>query len=183
MREKFNHDKFKALVHYIIWKAGAHDGFGATKLNKVLWFADARAFSLNGHSLTGAKYIRQKYGPVPHQIMPVRQELVNEGAMSQWQDKPYGESGSVAWRFKAISPPNINVFTSDEVKLVDWWIDYIDGKTATEISDESHDYGWEIARMGEELPFHAFLASRIREEPSSEAMEWARNRAKELGLL
>ena len=33
--------KFKATVHYVIWKAGRRHTIGAIKLNKVLWFADA----------------------------------------------------------------------------------------------------------------------------------------------
>jgi hypothetical protein len=182
MSEKFNREKFKALVHYIIWKAGAADGFGATKLNKVLWFADARSFSLTGKSITGARYIREKFGPVPHQIMPIRNELEQTGLISQLRHKTYGERGPQVWIFKANQPPDILLFSTEELKQVNWWIDYVNGKTANEISEESHDYGWEIAREGEDLPFHAFLTSRIKEEPSAEAIEWARKRAKELGL-
>jgi hypothetical protein len=75
----FDREKFKSLVHYIIARAGNKPGFGATKLNKVLWFADARLFMLRGKPITGAAYIREKWGPVPQQIMPVRDELVREG--------------------------------------------------------------------------------------------------------
>lgn len=180
MVERFNREKFKALVHYIIWKAGDEDGFGATKLNKVLWFGDARLFATRQKSITGASYIREKYGPVPKAIMPVRQELVNSGAIKQWRDQYHGRQ---AWRFKALVPPNVSVFSEEELQTVNWWIDHIaKDHTANSISEESHDYGWEIAAMGEELPFHAFLAWRIQEEPSKEAMEWAVSRAKELGL-
>ena len=41
----FKREKFKRLVHYIIWKAGKRDWFGAVKLNKVLWFSDTEAFA------------------------------------------------------------------------------------------------------------------------------------------
>lgn len=182
MSEQFDREKFAALVHYIIWRAGDRDGFGATKLNKVLWFADARAYALRGRSITGARYIREKYGPVPHQIMPVRTALEADGAIKQWQDRVYGEDRPAAWRFKATAKPSMIQFSEDEIRNVDWWIDYVDGKTAAEVSEESHDYGWEIAKMGEDLPFSAFLASRIKEEPSDEAMEWGRRRARELGI-
>jgi hypothetical protein len=183
MIEKFDREKFKALVHYVIWKAGAEDGFGATKLNKVLWFADARAFSLFGKSITGAKYVRLQFGPVPHQIMPVRQELQNLGIIQQWKDKTYGNAGPNVWKFKATVKPDVRPFNNEELKIVDWWVDYINDKTANEISEESHDYGWEIASMNEELPFHSFLAARVKEEPSSEAMDWGKKRAKEMGLI
>ena len=51
----FDREKFKQLVHYVIWKAGKRDWFGATKLNKVLWFADARAYVLTGRPITGPR--------------------------------------------------------------------------------------------------------------------------------
>ena len=55
----FDREKFKQLVHYVIWN-GKRDWFGATKLNKVLWFADARAYVLTGRPITGATYIREE---------------------------------------------------------------------------------------------------------------------------
>jgi len=58
---EFDREKFKTLV-YIAWKAGGRDWFGATKLNKVLWFAEARAFVLHGKPIVGATYIRQNMG-------------------------------------------------------------------------------------------------------------------------
>jgi hypothetical protein len=85
----FDREKFKSLVHYIIARAGNKPGFGATKLNKVLWFADARLFMLRGKPITGAAYIREKWGPVPQQIMPVRDELVKAGAFSRSKLRTY----------------------------------------------------------------------------------------------
>jgi hypothetical protein len=77
----FDREKLKRLVHYIAWKAGKHVGFGATKLKKVLWFADARTYTLTGSPITGATYIREKYGPVPREMMSIQQELEREGVI------------------------------------------------------------------------------------------------------
>jgi hypothetical protein len=74
-------EKLKRLIHYVAWKAGTRDWFGATKLYKVLWFADARQFVLKKKPITGAVYIREKYGPVPKQAMAVRAQLEKEGAV------------------------------------------------------------------------------------------------------
>src|SRR5438128_11544173 len=67
----FNSEKFKTLVLYVIWRTGDVRDFGATKLNKVLWFSDARAFEALGESITGDTYVRQKFGPVPRHITSV----------------------------------------------------------------------------------------------------------------
>jgi hypothetical protein len=169
-------EKLKRLIHYVAWKAGKNDWFGATKLYKVLWFSDARRFVLAKKPITGATYIRHKYGPVPKYAMIARKELENEKAVRIKKD------GDVT-RFLALKPPDVSMFSGDELKTVDYWIQHIDeDHTATSISDESHDYAWEIAKMGEELPLYAVLANRIR-EPSEQELGRLRQRAKELGLI
>jgi hypothetical protein len=66
--------------------------------------------------------------------------------------------------------------------LVDWWIKHVaEEHTATSISDLSHNYAWNIAAMGEEIPLHAVFADRVR-SPNDEELEWARTEAKRLGL-
>lgn len=149
-------EKFKRLVHYIIWKAGKRDWFGATKLNKVLWFADARAYVLTGKPITGVRYTRQDYGPCPHAIMPIREALQDEGAIRIFQE------GSLT-RFVALVAPDTSIFTAEELAATNWWIDHISlDHTAGTISDASHDYAWEIAVVGEEIPLYACLAARIK---------------------
>jgi hypothetical protein len=174
----FDREKFKSLVHYIIARAGNKPGFGATKLNKVLWFADARLFMLRGKPITGAAYIREKWGPVPQQIMPVRDELVREGRVRITAPQQEYEG----WRFQSLQAPDISVFSPEELQTVNWWIEHItEHHTAASISDESHDYGWDLAKMGEPLPLQAFMAERIR-EPSETEMAWARDAARRLGI-
>jgi hypothetical protein len=136
---QFDRDKFKQLVHYIAWKAGKRNWFGATKLNKVLWFADARQFVLHGVPITGATYIREKYGPVPKQMMPIRDELEREGQISVLKE------GNLL-RIVSSIKPDLSTFKTKELQAVDYWIDHIDkDHTAGSISEESHDYAWEIA--------------------------------------
>ncbi len=168
---QFDREKFKRLVHYVIWKAGRRDGFGATKLNKVLWFAEARVYALRGRPIAGATYVREKHGPVPKQMMPIRAELEAEGKIRVGVDKHYDKP--MTW-FEAKAPPSMDGFDTEEIQAIDWWIKHIDeDHTATSISELSHDHAWEIAKMGEVIPFHAFLATRIR-EPNEEELEWAR---------
>jgi Protein of unknown function (DUF4065) len=173
---QFDRDKFRRLVHYIAWKAGSRDWFGATKLNKVLWFADARMFVLRGTPITGATYIREKFGPVPRQIMPIRAELEHEGVIKVVKDDSLV-------RIVAEEKPDLSPFSKDEIQAVDYWIEHIDkDHTAESISDESHDYAWDIAKMGEEIPLHAVLANRIR-DPDDRELERLRDKAKARGLL
>jgi hypothetical protein len=169
-------EKLKRLIHYVAWKAGARDWFGATKLYKVLWFADARQFVLTKKPITGAVYIREKYGPVPKHAMIARAQLEKEGAIKS------AKEGKLT-RIVALVAPDVSMFSTDELKTVDYWIEYIDKEhTAKSISEATHDYAWDIAQMGEEIPLYAILANRIR-EPSERELGRLRQRAKDLGLI
>jgi hypothetical protein len=171
----FDRLKFKRLVHYVIWKAGKRDWFGATKLNKVLWFSDTQAFGLMGKPITGATYIREKYGPVPKAMMPVRTELQREGAIRVVREDKLE-------RVTALTKPDMQPFTFDEMAIVDWWIEHIATyETATSISAKSHDYTWQIAEMGEALPMVATFATRIR-NPTEDEIRWGKEAVAKLGL-
>jgi len=176
---QFDHDKFKALLHFVVWKAGDKDGFGATKLYKVLWFADARAYMLHGKPMTGETYIREKFGPWPRHADSTVRELANEGSIRTWKDDYYGKT---IRHFHSLRLPDKLSLNEDERKIVEYWIEHIaDYHTAESISEQSHDYAWEIAKLGEEIPYHAIFAARIR-DPKGEELKWAADRAKELGL-
>ena len=166
----FDEIKFKALVLYILWRAGGVPAFGATKLNKVVWFSEARCFEALGKEITGETFIREKFGPVPRHIKGVLRELTESGQVQAWTE-PYHEHQ--IQRYSVANPPDISTFSPQELSFIDWWIKHISEEhTARSISDKSHDYGWQIAEMGETLPLHAVLASRIR-EPTAEEVEWA----------
>ena len=56
--------KFKRFVHYVIWRAGTRDWFGAVKLNKVLWFSDT-AFAHTGDPIRGRPTPANSSAPCP----------------------------------------------------------------------------------------------------------------------
>jgi uncharacterized phage-associated protein len=173
---QFDREKFKTLVVYIAWKAGRRDWFGATKLKKVLWFAEARAFVLHGQPIVGATYIRQKHGPVPRQFMPIRVELERERQVKVFKE------GKLT-RITADAKPDMSRFTAAEMQIIDHWIEHIDKEhTAKSISEQSHDHGWEIAAMDEEIPLYAVLAERIR-EPTDQDLERLKEKARSHGLM
>jgi uncharacterized phage-associated protein len=167
--------KFKALVLYVIWKAGDVRDFGIVKLNKVLWFSDARNFEAYGKPLTGEKYIRRKFGPVPKHIDEVLSQLSDEGHVQSWTERYFEFEVK---RFSTDRPPDTTLFSADELALIDFWIGQIaDHYTATSISEKSHDYGWKIVADGEELPLMSFLAKRIRHPKQGAELDWAQSSA------
>lgn len=176
---KLDRTKLKALVLYVIWRAGRREGFGATKLNKVLWFAEARHYVMYGKAITGETFIRRQFGPVPEHIDETCQELESTNLISRISEKYHGNELK---RFVATAPASVDMFSADELSVIDWWIKSIDEEhSAASISEMSHDYAWKIASEGEALPLHAMFAARIR-APLGEELEWAKAEAKRLGL-
>ena len=134
---------------------------------------------MTGFPITGATYIREKYGPVPKLILPIRDELVSDGFIRLI--KPLYEGDTT--KFLPLQKPENLPFSTDELATVDYWLEHIsEDHTATSISEYSHDYGWEIAPMGSIIPLSAFLTSRIR-EPNDIEKTAIIARAKELGLI
>ena len=131
-------EKLKDALHYVIARAGSRPGFGATKLYKVLWFANARTFCLTGEPIFQTEFIREKHGPVPRDAMAMREELVKEGRARIWQDRYINKP---IWRFKALAPVSTNRIAPYEIDTINYCIKHIDeDHTANSISDQSHDY-------------------------------------------
>ncbi len=60
----------------------------------------------------------------------------------------------------ALTRPNLSSFSADEIVIIDDVIEFVCCKhTARSISEWTHDEIWEIAQIGEEIPYMAVLAS------------------------
>lgn len=156
----FRQDKFKALVHYICWRCSDDPAsLGAVKLNKILWFSDVIAFAERGAPITGARYVKQKFGPVPKPILPVLRRLEAEGNLQIDEVAYYGLRKR---QYVSLVEPDRSLFDESEVATVDKVIEAVtQGHSAESISDLTHDAIWKLADMQEEIPLHAVLVSRL----------------------
>ena len=175
----FNQDKFKTLVHYVCWRCSDDPAsLGAVKLNKILWFSDVIAFAERGAPITGARYVKQKFGPVPKALLPVLRILEWAGDLRIEEVEYYGRRKR---QYVALNEPDISTFSKDEVRVMDEVIEAVTkGHTAASISDLTHDDIWKLAEIGEEIPLHTVLASRLG-EITEEDISRARQRMAEAG--
>ncbi len=165
-------NRLKELVHYICYKCQGSDKLGATKLNKILWFADSLVYKQTGKSITGSRYKKLQHGPVPFEITSVLQELENEGKLVVKSHEYFELSKK---KFIPLKQPLEGVFSRDELEFVDLLTEAIcEGHTARSISDLSHDIAWEAAGMGEEIPLAAVLATD-EAALNAEDIAWANN--------
>jgi hypothetical protein len=164
----FNKEKFSEAVHYICSKSDV-DKLGAIKLNKILWFSDTLNFLVEGESITGEDYIKRQFGPVPKHILTVLEELEITGKLCINDKTLYGLTKK---EYLSIEQPKLNLLLSHEISIIDDMIDRIgDGHTAHSISELTHDEIWEMADIGEVIPYETVLVATLGEIDETD-IEW-----------
>lgn len=166
---QFDRQKFKEVVLYICQKA-ARDRLGGVKLHKTLYYADMVQFAFTGRPITGSRYRKRPFGPTSDDLLPALRALVNEGALRIETENYYGYRKNV---YVSLREPDLAGIPEDELALINESLDFVCNKnSAKTISEFSHNDAWEMAIMGEELPYHTAF-SLFPTQVSLEAMEWA----------
>lgn len=156
----FEAAKFKELMLYVAERSVEDPMFGATKLNKILFFSDFLCFGLAGHSITGASYQRLRNGPSPIQLPAMAREIemANEG---YFVERPYFNLKQR--RLIPKRPANRLRFSGEELDLINDVITNLERSNATDVSNLSHlrSRAWQVAEEGETIPYTAvFLSTR-----------------------
>jgi hypothetical protein len=150
--------RFRELVLYICEKCATDPKYGATKLNKILYFSDFLGYARFGEPITGFEYQREKNGPVP-------KRMIRTGELAMQPVKLV--SGLVQHRYVNLREPRLKAFTPEQIALVDSIIEKFWGFNADEVSDFSHQMvGWKIAQPGESIPYESVFISA---EPLTDA--------------
>lgn len=169
--------QFKSLVHYVCHKSPNPLSLGKTKLNKILWFAEREAYLETGHPITGVKFIKLPYGPVPEPIDETLAEMDGKEISirhTQWNGKPKTE-------FISLRTPSTSEFTKEQLAIVDRFVFSICTQyTAESISERSHDFIWKLASVGDELPLYTVYG--VPGKLQVEDIHWAQQQLKEIGL-
>jgi hypothetical protein len=155
-RADYNGAKFKEAVLYLSRQSAGDGGFGMVKLNKLLYRADFEAFRVVGHSITGATYERQDYGPVARELPLALDELAARGYLS-WQivgDEPYARKVP-----GADTEPDLSLFADDEIAVMDRALQELAAHGGKSASDWSHEEsaGWRVHRNGETITYESGL--------------------------
>lgn len=166
----YDYEKFKDLVHYVCQIAD-RDKLGATKLAKILWYSDIISYINHGNSLTGSAYKKQQFGPVPRDFWQTLEELSSEGKVLirdvQW-------FRNLKKEFISLVEPDISRFGASEISMIAQIThDICHHFTAESISDLTHDIIWELADMGEDIPYCAIYGAQLG-EITQEDIQWGR---------
>lgn len=171
--------KFQELLLYIAEKSVSDPDFGATKLNKMLFFCDFLCYAKLGEPLTGVEYQRLTWGPAPRRLRPLQRDLVDrhEAAIV-----PVSR-GYTQYRLIALRSANLSRFSAEEVSLVDTVIEELRGLGAVDVSELSHSWSvaWQAIEDGATIPYDTVFWAPSGETP--ETAGFAQRVAKEFGLV
>ena len=146
--------RIRELGLYISKKCHTDPTFGATKLRKILLFADVASYIDSGRPITGSEYIKLEHGPVPAPMVRILADLEKENAITQTRQKVYDFERV---HIDAHRAANLELFVTSEIALVDDIISKLWNRTAADVSELSHGVAWSSAELGERIPYEAFL--------------------------
>lgn len=77
---RYDEAKFTEMLLYVAGRLLDDRAGGATKLNKVLFFAEFTHFRRHGSPISGCEFLKLQQGPAPRRLLPVRERLVSQEA-------------------------------------------------------------------------------------------------------
>lgn len=149
--------RLRELILYIAAQCQSDPKFGATKLNKILWWADFLSYAQYGKPITGIEYQRLGNGPAPRRLVPVRNDM--ETAREIAVSEVPGRGGYVHKKIVPLRKANLDIFSPTDIAVVDDVIRALWNKTAKGVSSLSHGKAWEVAAEGDSIPYEAVFLS------------------------
>jgi hypothetical protein len=151
-------ERLRELILYVASRCQRDSKFGATKLNKILWWSDFIAYAELGHPITGVEYMRLGKGPVPKRLVPIREDMESRREIAVSQVK-VGFGDYTQKRIVPLRSPKLDIFSAPEIELVNRVIDALWSKTAAGVSALSHGKAWEVADDHGPIPYEAVFLS------------------------
>jgi hypothetical protein len=168
--------KLRQLILYIASRCEYDRMFGATKLNKILYYADFLSYREYGEPITGVPYMKLENGPAPVHLVIERDKMIKDGLIALREQPLYK---GVQKRIVPLTEADLSPFSGREIALVDYVIEQLRDQTATEVSDLSHGRVWRIAGEKEVIPYEAALLSE--DDLTQADIEKAKKLARERG--
>lgn len=154
--------KFKNILLYILEKCAGKANIGETLLYKLLYFSDFNYYELYEEHLSGAKYKKLPFGPVPQKLDSIISTMIENSQLQRVKTEYHGYKQT---RYLPLEKPNLSTFSAREKDVIDKVIDQYSDWSATAISEYSHkDMPWLASEDGEIIDYELVF---YREPPFS----------------
>jgi uncharacterized phage-associated protein len=150
--------KLRELILYLSILSEGDEFFGATKLNKLLFYIDFLAFRSTGKAVTEQEYQALPQGPAPRRLLRAMETLKDNHSLVVRLEPIYDY---VQKRPMALRRADLSCFAPEEIDLINKVVKSLRRMTATQVSDISHEFlGWHLAEVNETIPYSVALLSR-----------------------
>jgi transcriptional regulator with XRE-family HTH domain len=148
---KLNIDKFKNVLLYILEKCAGKPNVGETVLYKLLYFSDFNYYELYEEHLTGAKYRKLPYGPVPQKLDILINQMIDKKQLQRIKTDYHGYPQT---RYLPLEKSDLTKLKASEKEIMDKVIEQFSDWSAAAISSYSHkDMPWLASKEGEEINY------------------------------
>lgn len=172
--------KFAEMIVLAAELLSDDDRGGATKLNKLLYFADFAHVRTHGRAISGVEYQKLDHGPAPRRLLPVRRDLVADGSV-----EVVTETDALGYNVTRVvpnRPADRSRFDDAELATMQRVADLLKSMTSAQASALSHeDPGWRLVSVGDTIPYEAAYLPIADEIPAGIESE-VRQRAAELAV-
>jgi len=148
-----NIKKFKEALLYILGKIGARPNIGETALYKLLYFIDFDFYEKFEEQLTGARYIKNHYGPMPVEFKKITEEMEQKGEIERVKSKYFQYDQK---KYLPRREPDLSELSAQEIKHIDEVLARLSDKNANELTEYSHsDTPWLVHKNGEIISYES----------------------------
>ena len=143
--------KFKNVLLYILERCAGKPNVGETVLYKLLYFSDFNYYELYEEHLTGAKYRKLPYGPVPQKLDTIIGQMIEKGQLQRVKSEYHGYPQT---RYLPLVKADLKELRASEKEIIDRVIEQMSDWSAAAISNYSHkDMPWLASKEGEEINY------------------------------
>lgn len=144
-------NKFKNVLLYILERCAGKPNVGETVLYKLLYFSDFNYYELYEEHLTGAKYRKLPYGPVPQKLDTIINQMMEKGQIQRIKTEYYDK---IQTRYIPLVKADLTELKASEKEVIDRVIQQLSDWSAAAISNYSHkDMPWLASKEGEEINY------------------------------
>ena len=148
-----NRKKYRNAVLYLCIKLKG-EVRGKKKLAKLLYFADFDFYEKNQKSITGDVYKAYPKGPLPVALNDILEEMAKEKAIKVETMQEWGGEYAPTEVYKNLAEPDISVFESDEIRILDRVVRHYGGLNGEQLAEISHaEAPYTAAKPYEEVPY------------------------------
>jgi hypothetical protein len=142
-----------------------YPGLGSIQINKALISIDAVYHSYYGKTLTGVRYVKHWYGPVPD---PEAHLIIYKMGFDKIKIKKEKVGSVTKDAHYALQDPDYAVLTNKAIEIIRDVTMFIYQKKAGRLSEITHDAVYENAKMGEEIPIQSVYEIGIEQSTWTE---------------